>query len=199
MIASNKSHSSSYSTSSPTRCCTIATNNIPSPSFKAPSNHFTKCLRESIDEPSYEKQSRYRGTASLTENRVGGDAKISGAKIEPLDSDQKEGVERDPGGGGAAGKDSILEQARIDPGGQQGTAQPHSLAPLDRARYVLLLPLKLRRHRKKPRSNHRRSRSCRPRFTHPGCKDRATGWPGSAREYEADDGLEGGRGQWCED
>ena len=52
--------------------------------------------------------------------RAGSDAKISGAKIEPLASETKEGVQSDPGGGGVAGKDRDIDQARMEPLGGHG-------------------------------------------------------------------------------
>lgn len=60
--------------------------------------------------------------ARLTVSSTGSDAKISGSKIEPLDSEQKEGVSRDESGGGAAGTDVNIDQARIDPVGGKGRA-----------------------------------------------------------------------------
>ena len=62
---------------------------------------------------------------TLTFSRAGSDAKISGSKIEPLDSEQKEGVPRDESSGGVAGTDINIDQARIDPVGGRGKIFQH--------------------------------------------------------------------------
>jgi len=57
------------------------------------------------------------------------DEKISTAKIEPLASDQKEGVPLDMSSRGAIGSDRIIDQSRIDPAGGRGQYQhpePHA-------------------------------------------------------------------------
>ncbi|KAK5165812.1 uncharacterized protein LTR77_008735 [Saxophila tyrrhenica] len=60
---------------------------------------------------------------------TGSDAKISGTKIEPLDStDTKQNQQRDMGGQGVAGSDKNIDQARIGPVGGKGVGQnpaPH--------------------------------------------------------------------------
>lgn len=54
-------------------------------------------------------------TDSLRRGASGSDEKISGAKIEPLDSDQKVGVPHDQSSRGVAGSDRNIDQTRIDP------------------------------------------------------------------------------------
>ncbi|KAK3716527.1 hypothetical protein LTR37_006423 [Vermiconidia calcicola] len=59
---------------------------------------------------------------------VGSDAKISGAKIDPLHSETKENVPRAESEGGVAGSDRNIDQARENPLGSQGVGkhpEPH--------------------------------------------------------------------------
>ena len=50
----------------------------------------------------------------------GSDEKISGAKIDPLASDQKEGIPHDQGSRGVAGTDRSIDQTRVEPLGGHG-------------------------------------------------------------------------------
>ncbi|KAK8198754.1 hypothetical protein M8818_006621 [Zalaria obscura] len=50
----------------------------------------------------------------------GSDEKISGAKIEPLDSETKYNTPHDQGSRGVVGTDRTIDQARIDPVGGHG-------------------------------------------------------------------------------
>jgi hypothetical protein len=56
----------------------------------------------------------------LTPSRVGTDDTISGAKLEPLKSNEKEGVDHAASEGGVAGTDFDIDQSRIDPLGGTG-------------------------------------------------------------------------------
>ena len=60
----------------------------------------------------------------------GSDEKISGTKITPLDSETKHGVEHDLSNRGAAGSDTAIDQARINPLGGAGMSFNHPLLPI---------------------------------------------------------------------
>ncbi|RYO81269.1 hypothetical protein DL766_007380 [Monosporascus sp. MC13-8B] len=66
----------------------------------------------------------------MSAGAAGSDKKISGAKIQPLESEQKRGVAHDPSPSrGAAGSGRDIDGARIDPlggGGQYRRPAPHA-------------------------------------------------------------------------
>jgi len=73
-----------------------------------------KCLREFLLVCYASLCSRHsRGTSGSDEN-------ISGAKIQPLNSETKEGVPLDQSSRGVVGTDSTIDQARINPFGGRG-------------------------------------------------------------------------------
>jgi hypothetical protein len=68
------------------------------------------------------RRGRWRSSSlsRLTLHSAGSDAKISGSKIEPLDSDIKVGVPHDVSSQGVVGSDRNIDQTRIDPVGGHG-------------------------------------------------------------------------------
>lgn len=56
----------------------------------------------------------------MSSGTSGSDEKISGAKIDPLASDQKTGGPHDMASRGVTGTDRNIDQARIDPIGGKG-------------------------------------------------------------------------------
>jgi hypothetical protein len=58
----------------------------------------------------------------MSSGTSGSDEKISGAKIDPLASDQKKGVTHDLSSRGVTGTDRTIDQSRINPLGGKGNS-----------------------------------------------------------------------------
>ena len=90
---------------------------------KSDQHWFQKCLRKFSGCRSLSKTSTgwlCQDMMTMCRGVTGASETIAGSKIEPLDSKQKAGVEHALTGRGAAGPDTNIDQARIDPLGGAG-------------------------------------------------------------------------------